>query len=170
MKHTNNAPERITFASGWYIEYPKGFQKGDPRDGEYWLYDNKNIGKMIVGFDEDSTLEFAAAMQPQVSESDEAVAREIIKLHRPFTDYAAPSYVEADMDVEAIADRIDQALQSERAKVDILLDALRIQSMMEDFCREKAPTATDGELRAILYNITGMARQTLATYKQNQED
>lgn len=80
---------RIQLNSGWYIEYPLGFEVGDPREGEFWLYDNTGVGKMIVGFDEHDALEFALAMNPRLNnkqainpiERDEDMQRDYIPLH-----------------------------------------------------------------------------------------
>lgn len=41
-------------------------------------------------------------------------------------------------------------------------EALRIQSMMDGWCREKGPTATNEEFRAVLYNITNMSSAALS--------
>lgn len=65
--NTNNAPERIELGNGYYLMWNRGCNC-------YYIHDPKgsSIGEMYG-----NEVEFAAAMQPQVSESDEAVAREI---------------------------------------------------------------------------------------------
>lgn len=74
-------PERIACNGGWWIEYPKGFSRGDPREGEYWLYSPDGIGKMIVGFDEDGALEIAKLMRPAAAIGTAVHAIEKIRKH-----------------------------------------------------------------------------------------
>jgi hypothetical protein len=66
---------KLPLGGGWYIEYPKGFIKGDPREGEYWLFDNRDIGKMLIGFCEHEALQFAAAMNAPTPREQELEAQ-----------------------------------------------------------------------------------------------
>lgn len=74
--NTNNAPERIELGGGWaFVQY------GLENVGLYKL-DIPDVRDTGLVFEKQSVLKYAAAMQPQVSESDEAVLSSVESLLR----------------------------------------------------------------------------------------